>query len=183
MSQYRDALAELGGVFDQLDEGAVGALVEALAQAGRIVVTGAGRERLQVMGLAMRLAHMGQDAHVAGEMGCPPVGPGDLLLVTCGPGELPSVAALMRKARGAGAQVAAVTAQPEGPDLALADLVLHLPAQTMADDRGAARTSVLPMGSLFEGGLFVLFEVVVLRLMARLGVSPEDMRARHTNLE
>jgi 6-phospho-3-hexuloisomerase len=182
MSQYRDALAELGGVFDRLDEGAVGALVEALAQAGRIVVTGAGREQLQVMGLAMRLAHMGRDAHVAGEMSCPPVGPGDLLLVTCGPGDLPSVAALMRKARAAGARVAAVTAQPQGPDLALADLVLHLPAQTMANDRGA-KTSVLPMGSLFEGALFVLFEVVILRLMARLGVTSEDMRARHTNLE
>ncbi len=183
MDQYRGALEELGGVFDRLDQGAVAALVEVLTGARRIVVSGAGRERLQIMGLAMRLAHLGRDAHVAGEMGCPPVGRGDLLLVTCGPGHLPTVAALMAQARGAGAQVAAITAQPGGPDMALADLVLHLPAQTMADDRGAARSSVLPMGSLFEGALFVLFEVMVLRLMTRLGVTADGMRARHTNLE
>jgi len=183
MTQYRGALDELGGVFDRLDEGAVAALVETLAGARRIVVAGAGRERLQVMGLAMRLAHLGLDAHVAGDMGCPPVGPGDLLLVTCGPGHLPTIAALMVGARAAGAQVAAITAQPGGADMALADLVLHLPAQTMADDQGARKTSILPMGSLFEGALFLLFEMVVLQLMPRLGVTADQMRARHTNLE
>jgi 6-phospho-3-hexuloisomerase len=183
MTPYQGALQELGGVFDRLDDASVAALVEALAGAGRVVVAGAGRERLQVMGLAMRLYHMGLSAHVAGEMSCPPVGPGDLLLVTCGPGHLPTIAALMQDAREAGAQVAAITAQPKGADMALADLVLYLPAQTMADDQGARKTSVLPMGSLFEGALFLLFEVVILRLMERLGVSPEAMRARHTNLE
>ncbi|PKP67201.1 MAG: 6-phospho-3-hexuloisomerase, partial [Alphaproteobacteria bacterium HGW-Alphaproteobacteria-8] len=65
----------------------------------------------------------------------------------------------------------------------LADFVLTLPAQTMADDQGAKKTSVLPMGSLFEGALFVLFEVMILKLIVRLGVTPEAMRARHTNLE
>ncbi len=183
MSQYQGALQELGGVFDRLDTRAVPELVAALAGARRIVVAGAGRERLQIMGLAMRLAHIGLDAHVAGDMGCPPVGQGDLLLVTCGPGHLPTIAALMIKARDAGARVAAITAQPGGADMALAGLVLHLPAQTMADDRGAQKSSVLPMGSLFEGALFLLFEMVVLQLMARLDVSADDMRAWHTNLE
>jgi len=31
--------------------------------------------------------------------------------------------------------------------------------------------------------LYVLFEVMVLKLRARLGVTPEAMRANHTNLE
>jgi 6-phospho-3-hexuloisomerase len=44
-----------------------------------------------------------------------------------------------------------ITAQPHGRAAAYADLVLHLPAQTMADDRGEQRSSVLPMGSLYEG--------------------------------
>ena len=38
----------------------------------------------------------------------------------------------------------------------LADFPLVIPAQTMASDQGAATTSVLPMGSLFEGALFIL---------------------------
>jgi 6-phospho-3-hexuloisomerase len=53
----------------------------------------------------------------------------------------------------------------------------------MADDQGAHRTSVLPMGSVFEGALFLLFEVMVLKLKDMLGVAPEAMRARHTNME
>ncbi len=100
MSLFAGALQELGGVFDRMAPEALEALVRELAQARRIVVAGAGRERLQVMGLAMRLYHLGLDAHVAGEMTCPPVGPGDLLLVTDGPGHLPGIAALMTGARG-----------------------------------------------------------------------------------
>ena len=57
-----------------------------------------------------------------------------------------------------------------------------IPAQTMADDR-AGKSSVLPMGSLFEGALFLLFEIMVLKLRERLGVTPEAMRENHTNLE
>jgi 6-phospho-3-hexuloisomerase len=39
------------------------------------------------------------------------------------------------------------------------------------------------MGSVYEGALFLLFEVMVLRLRDRLGVTPDEMRSRHTNLE
>jgi 6-phospho-3-hexuloisomerase len=53
----------------------------------------------------------------------------------------------------------------------------------MADDQGAAATSVLPMGSLYEGAQYVVFELLILRLRERLGASAEAMRARHTNLE
>jgi 6-phospho-3-hexuloisomerase len=53
----------------------------------------------------------------------------------------------------------------------------------MADDQGLEKTSVLPMGSVFEGALFVLFEAMVLKLKRSIGMSPEAMRARHTNME
>ena len=39
------------------------------------------------------------------------------------------------------------------------------------------------MGSVFEGALFVLFEVMVLKLKGLTGETPETMRARHTNME
>ena len=116
-------------------------------------------------------------------MTTPAVGPGDLFLVTCGPGEISTALALMGVAKSAGCDVGLITAQPQGRAAALADFVLTLPAQTMADDQGAGEISVLPMGSLFEGALFVLFEVMVLKLKARLGISADDMRANHTNLE
>jgi 6-phospho-3-hexuloisomerase len=89
----------------------------------------------------------------------------------------------MGVARAAGSKILFITAQPQSRGAALADFVLHLPAQTMADDQGDKRSSVLPMGSLFEGALFVLFEVMVLKLIASLQIKPEAMRANHTNLE
>lgn len=64
-----------------------------------------------------------------------------------------------------------------------ADSILELPAQTMADDQGEKRSSVLPMGSLYEGALFILFEVMVLRLIDKLNINSDFMRSNHTNLE
>ena len=183
----RTALDELGGVLDGVEESAFDAFVDALAAARRLVLHGVGREGLMMRALAMRLYHLGLDAHVLGDMTTPPLGEGDLLVVSAGPGFFSSIAALAGTARGAGARVACVTAQPEGEVPARADLCLVLPAQTMADDRGggtsAGGTSVLPMGSLYEGAQYLVFELVVLALRERLGVDPGAMRARHTNLE
>jgi 6-phospho-3-hexuloisomerase len=39
------------------------------------------------------------------------------------------------------------------------------------------------MGSVYEGALFVLFEIMVLKLKRELGESTQTMRARHTNME
>ena len=75
-----------------------------------------------------------------------------------------------------------VTAQPGGATSRLADTRLVVPAQTMANDTGE-KVSVLPMGSVMEGALFILFEVMVLQLRDKLGVTPAAMRANHTNLE
>jgi len=129
-----------------------------------------------------RLGHLGLDAHVVGDMTTPPIGPGDLLLVSAGPGSFSTMPALLDVAHEADARTAVVTAQPAGEAPRRADSVVHLPAQTMADDRGLA-TTVLPMGSLYEAVQLLFFDVVLLRLRKRLGQSPEDMRARHTNLE
>jgi 6-phospho-3-hexuloisomerase len=180
---YSTALAELGTVFERLDDAQVNQAIEMIAKAKTTVVFGGGRERLQIMGFAMRLYHMGVPVAVEGDMTTPPVGKGDLFIVTCGPGEISTALALMGVAKAAGATILFITAQPVSRGAALADFVLTLPAQTMADDQGAKKTSVLPMGSLFEGALFVLFEVMILKLIVRLGVTPEAMRARHTNLE
>jgi 6-phospho-3-hexuloisomerase len=147
------------------------------------VVYGVGREGLMMRGLSMRLYHLGLNAHVVGDMSAPPVGPGDLLLVSAGPGDFSTVAGLVGVARAAGADTACVTAQPDGAVPAACNLVLVIPAQTMANDRAAAGVSVLPMGSLFEGAQFLAFEILVLMLREQLGASPEAMRARHTNLE
>lgn len=87
-------------------------------------------------------------------------------------------------ARSSGARVVLLTAQPEtGTSVKYASVVAHIPAQTMADDGGGSGRALLPMGSVYEGAMFVLFEMVVYKLGEILGRSPDQIRARHTNLE
>lgn len=182
-TQARRACDEIAQVLAGVDAGQVAVACEALATAGRIALYGVGREGLQIKGLAMRLFHLGLPASVVGDMNCPPLGTDDLLVVSAGPGEFSTVLALICMAQQAGARVLVVTAQPAGACPVAGDLLLTVPAQTMADDTGDAPRSILPMGSLYEGALYVLFELLVLQLRQRLGQSPLQMRARHTNLE
>ena len=154
-----------------------------LANARQIIVYGCGREALQMKGFAMRLFHLGLKVSVVGDMTTPALGRDDVFFASSGPGETGTVLTLMKIAHAARARNLLVTAQPRASAANLADFMLVIPAQTMADDLGAQRTSVLPMGSVFEGALFVLFEIMVLKLKDMLGVSPEAMRARHTNME
>lgn len=179
------ALEELGQVISRIDERSFEAFTETLRRARRVVLHGVGREGLMMKALAMRLYHLGLDAHVLGDMTTPPVAKGDLLVISAGPGYFSSVEALAGTAQKAGAELACITAQPDGPVPSMADHVLVLPAQTMADDQPAddAQLSVLPMGSLYEGAQYIAFELVVLALRAKLEVMPEDLRGRHTNLE
>ena len=178
----RQALQDINIVLSQIDDIQFEKFAKAISEARRIALHGLGREGLQMKGLAMRLYHMGLDSHVVGEMTTPPVGVGDLLLVSAGPGDFASITALLEIARKAGAKTAVVTAQPQSASARHADFVMHIPAQTMADDQ-QGKLSVLPMGSLFEVAMMLTFELLALRLRDVIGETAATMRARHTNLE
>jgi len=178
----RRALSDLSGVFAALPDTAADPLIEAIASARRIALYGAGREGLALRGFAMRLFHMGRDAHVVADMTTPPIGKGDLMIVTAGQGWLPTAETFMTIAKEAGATTAIITSQLDGRASQMADIRVVIPAQTMANDIGAT-VSVLPMGSLFEIAETIFFELVVLKLRERFGETAETMRERHTNLE
>lgn len=187
MMDYRKtverAAEEMKAAAGGADPKEIGRLAKEIAKARKIVLHGVGREGLMMRALAMRLYHMGLDAHVAGDMSCPPVGRGDLLIVSAGPGHFSTIEPLMGGASKAGARTACVTAQPKGKVPRACHTVLTIPAQTMADDTAPKAASVLPMGSLFEGAQYLTFEVLILMLRDQLKVSPTAMRKRHTNLE
>jgi 6-phospho-3-hexuloisomerase len=177
----REAVEELAQVAGRLDEASLAPVVRAIAGAHRTMVYGCGREGLMMRALAMRLHHLGLEVCVQGDMTAFPLAAGDLFLCAAGPGSLATGSALCGVAREAGARVIVVTAEPEGSTAKLAHELLVIPAQTMARDVGGS--SVLPMGSLFEGAMFLVFEVLVLRLRDVLGETAETMRGRHSNME
>ncbi|KAL3755801.1 hypothetical protein ACJRO7_002788 [Eucalyptus globulus] len=172
----------------------VSELSAAASRGGRVFLYGVGREGLMMKALCMRLAHLGLQAHSVFDVTTPPIAGGDLLLASAGPGGFSTVDAICSVARSHGGRVVLLTAQPEtGTCARHASAVAHVPAQTMADDTaaegggggaaGEGPRPLLPMGSVFEGAMFVLFEMVVYRLGEVLGESPEAVRSRHTNLE
>ena len=179
---YDAALGEIGEVFHRIDDANVDGAIDMIVKARRIAIYGVGREGLQMKGFAMRLFHLGLDVSVVGDMTTPYLGKDGLLFVSAGPGYFSTVTGLMGVAKEAGAKTLLVTAKPKSKSAEMADFVLHLPAQTMADDQ-SGRASVLPMGSLFEGAQYILFETMILKLRERLGITPEAMRNNHTNLE
>ncbi|XP_010537194.1 PREDICTED: uncharacterized protein LOC104811988 [Tarenaya hassleriana] len=159
--------------------------IASVSRLGRIFLYGVGREGLMLRAFCMRLFHLGLSSHLVFDMTTPPISSADLLIASAGPGGFSTVDAICSVARSAGARVLLLTAQPEtGFSVRHATAVCYIPAQTMADDGGdAAERPLLPMGSVYEGAMFVLFEMVIYKLGEILGESPDAVRSRHTNLE
>jgi len=180
-------LAEVGDVLREVDESAVSALQEKLAAARRVFVAGAGRSGLVMRAFAMRLMHLGLTVHVVGDPTTPSLQAEDILVIGSGSGETGSLQGMARKARQIGAGVALITIVPESTIGRLADPVIRLdapsPKAAKPSDGRSPRTSIQPMGSLFEQGLLLLLDIVVLRMAAVAGISPEAMFQRHANLE
>ena len=175
------AIQEIAAAVATVPDAAIEEIVDELTAARRIACYAGGREGLVMRGLVMRLFHAGLDVHYVGDMTTPAVGQGDLLVLSCGPGRISMVEALAGVARRDGARILYVTAQPQVPPADLADRVVHIAAQTMADDQGS--TAVLPMGSAYEIALFVLVDLITNGVRRRRSESVEELRSRHTNLE
>ena len=174
--QLDRVLDEMRAVFARMNPDSVGKLTGEIRQARRILLYGAGRNGLVLQALAMRLMHLGMDAHFVGQLSAPPIGKGDLFLTALALGRMPTGDAHIVTAKAAGARIAVISARPEL--VSNADLVIMLPAQTMADPM----TSVLALGSPFELALTLLCDLTVADLMTALGRSNADLGARHTNL-
>lgn len=166
-------LAEQAEVFARLPAATLDAAVDAIATAPRVLLWGQGRAGYALMALAMRLFHLGRDAHWVGGIATPPLRAGDLLLANASRGDLPSTTAFLRHARRLGARSAVITGVEAGAALEAADLVLHLPAQSW---EGASR---LPMGGQYELALWLLGELIVERLMQRDRLDAAGLATRH----
>ena len=177
----RRACRDLEGVFEASDPSGLERLSQELLAAKKIVSFGVGREGLMMEAIAMRLMHAGFKSYVVGEMVTPAVGPGDLFLVSAGPGHFPTVETLISVARDAGGRTAVITAQPERADQMPVDGLIHLPAQTMVDI--AAGRSILTMGTHYEVSLVLFGDLLVLRLLQLTNQEPDDMYTRYTNMK
>lgn len=157
----------------------------------KILVMGAGRSGLVGRAFAMRLMHMGFNVYVLGDTIVPSVQEGDVVIAISGSGRTKLIVTAADTAKAVGATVVAITSYPDSPLGCLADLVIRIPGRTKRagmDDYFARQIlgihePLAPLGTLFEDTALVFLDGVVYELMERLGVSEDEMRKRHANIE
>ena len=178
----RTISGELAQVFDNIDESQVEAFIEAIENANRIILIGAGREGLATRAFTMRLMHMGLAAHWIWDDTTPAIGRNDLLIATSGSGEIGHIHYVVETAKKRGAEIALVTGDPYKKTAELSDLVLFVPASVYLGTADVV-PSVQPMGNLFEQALLITFDMIVINFRDRKGITAEDMETMHRNLE
>ncbi|MGV2884035.1 6-phospho-3-hexuloisomerase [Paenibacillus taichungensis] len=179
-----DILKELERTLSEIDDSEMQAMAEHILAAEQVFVAGAGRSGLMGKAFAMRLMQMGLRVYVVGETVTPGISPKDFLLLCSGSGETGSLAEMAQKASKAGAPVGLITIKPESTIGQLSDTMVRLPASAKEDTANAgAEVTIQPMGSLFEQGLLLSMDALVLTMMEMKSMTGADMFGRHANLE
>jgi 6-phospho-3-hexuloisomerase len=174
--------AEIAAALADISETEAQQATDAIRQARRVVVHGAGRVGLAGKAFAMRLGHLGFSAHTVTDSTIPPLGPGDLLIVASSTGETSTVVDVATLARSHNARVLVFSASPASRLARLADQFILLKTPTkFGSANGVA--SIQPMATLFEQALQIFFDLLVLLLMKQTVQQPGDLWARHTNLD
>lgn len=185
------ALRSIEIISDEEKNRFIDTLIEASKTGRKIFVVGAGRSGLVAKAFAMRLLHLGFNVYVIGETILPKSSPGDILVAISGSGQTKLVVSAAEVAKSVGVRVVAITTYPDSPLGKLADIVVRVPGRTKSarEDDYVSRQilgmhePLAPLGTLFEDTLLVFLDGVIAELMEKLGVSEEDLRNRHANIE
>lgn len=175
-------LEELGTVLDTVSQEEIARAISLINESDKIFFHALGRAGFMGKSFVMRLMHMGREVYVVGETNTPNFGGQDLLIICSGSGETKQFIQLAEKARALGGKVLVFTGTPDSTLARMADgsIVIKAPSKNKGD---SSFTSVQPMASLFEQGILLAGDSIVLTLMEQSTGNNEEMFSRHSNLE
>lgn len=175
-------LNEINSVLDKVEEFQVEQMISEILSSNKIVVCGAGRVGMAIRGFGMRLGHLGFTAFTLGDSTVPSIAESDLLIVASGSGETQTIFDLVSIAKKNNARIVAITGNTESRIGKLANVIVKLeaPSKTKQVD---GFVSIQPMTTLNEQCLGVFFDLVVLKIMDKMGENHDSMWNRHSNLE
>ncbi|GGM64241.1 6-phospho-3-hexuloisomerase [Microbacterium saperdae] len=165
----------------ETDAAAIAALADAVHDADRVFLLGAGRSGIALRMTAMRLMHLGLTVFVVGDTTTPAIERGDLLLTASGSGTTTGIVRAAAVAHELGAAVATITTAPASPVAALSSVIVTVPAAGKLDRSGTA--SAQYAGGLFEQTVVLLGDALFHTLWQRSGLSADELWPRHSNLE
>lgn len=172
---------ECQSALDRVDDNSVSILVDEVERAQKVFFIGVGRVMLSLKGIAKRLAHLGIEVHIVGDINEPPISPGDLLIAGSGSGESLLPVVIAQKAKALGARIAWIGSDEASTLATLSDLQVRIPVKTKAM-RPDEYPSIQPMTSLFEQALLLLGDTMALMLIDRRKLLG-NFYLRHANLE
>lgn len=165
----------------ETDAAAIAALADAVHDADRVFLLGAGRSGIALRMTAMRLMHLGLTVFVVGDTTTPAIERGDLLLTASGSGTTTGIVRAAAVAHELGAAVATITTAPASPVAELSSVIVTVPAAGKLDRSGTA--SAQYAGGLFEQTVVLLGDALFHTLWQRSGLSADELWPRHSNLE
>lgn len=185
MNAVKVIAAEVAGAAAQVSDAQIAQAAELITRANRVFLAGMGRSGFTSRAFANRLGHLGVAASFVGEPTTPPIGAGDLLVVTSGSGETETLVQFGHKADAAGAEVLLLTSAGSSSRLReMAAASVDIPGISRLSRTDAAPTeSQQPVGSLFEQLAWLVCDAIVMTIRDATGQSNQDLIARHGNLE
>ena len=187
MASRIDAIAQM------IATGEIDAFLNAILDAKRIYVMGAGRSGLVAKSFAMRLMHMGLTAYVVGETITPAIGEGDLIVAFSGSANIKTIVDIAETAKSLGVTVALISSNPESRSWKIADYIIKHETQPDLVTRDHHKNSMrqmlgehrsfAPLGTIFETTSLIFGDAVISTLMDMTKTEESDLKRRHTNIE
>lgn len=178
----KDIIKELDQTLCAISDEEVNSLIKEIKQARKVFFVGVGRVLLSLQAIAKRLAHLGIDTVIVGQITEPAITDKDLLIVGSGSGETIFPLAIARKAKSFNARVAHIGSNPNGSMREYVDIFVRIPVQTKLNLPNEIQ-SVQPMTSLFEQSLLLLGDSIALSLVKETQLDLHSLWQYHANLE
>lgn len=186
-----EVVRHVENIVESLNEKQIAAMIEAIENAEKVFMMGAGRSGMASRAFAMRLVQLGLTAYVIGESVTPAMTEKDILIAVSGSGETKSIVSAARIAKGVGSTVLAVTSYPSSRLGRIADIKVTIKGRTKIDIEKdhlkhqiiGTHSTLTPLGTLFEDTVMIFFDGIIAKLMSDLKKDELEMRNRHATLE
>jgi len=178
----REIADELSNTLNSIESESVYKLIEEIQKAEKVFFVGVGRVLLSLQAIAKRLAHLGTQTYIVGQITEPAITEKDLLIVGSGSGESAFPLIIAQKAKQYHATVIHIGANPNSSMKKYSDLFIRIPVSTKLQLPGEI-PSVQPMTSLFEQSLLLLGDAIALMMIKEKDIDMHNLWEYHANLE
>ena len=173
---------EIKNTLGQVKSSEVDSLLESIHSAEKVFFVGVGRVLLSLEGIAKRLAHLGIQTFVVGQITEPAITEKDLLIVGSGSGESAFPLIIAKKAKSLNAKVAHIGSNPNSSMKEHTDIFVRIPVSTKLGLPNEV-PSIQPMTSLFEQSLLLLGDTIALMIIKDKEINMKELWQYHANLE